>query len=261
MSAGNYSVIRCVPDPARGELFNIGIAIWLRGRFIVDINHAAARRAAKENPYLAIDAYDKASDWVNSRLLELDPINKTTFQRMRKNHRGTPYLFAAPQFVNVPSIGIDPLDEALQKLMERVITVRVSAVKEHVMPDPVELIQDKILSLISTGKVRRRHPLIGKKTGWERHVDFLSGSVALDVLNLDFGEDAAMKRAELEAYKIYDLKDDIQIAEYYVLPFSSTTVEQRTLGDNPIHKAIASVAGKIVMNIREAEEVIRRAVA
>ena len=56
MNRGHYSVIRCIPDPARGETFNVGILVWNGAGYRLSIDPNAAKRAARENPLFARDA-------------------------------------------------------------------------------------------------------------------------------------------------------------------------------------------------------------
>jgi hypothetical protein len=260
MSKGYYSVIRCIPDPARGELLNIGVVIWANKRFLVDVDRAAARRAAKETPGLSLDSFDSAAEMINARLLDLDPINKTTFEKMRKNHRGVPFLFSEPQFVNISGIGTDNLSESLERLMDRLIAAHRPRSAIPASPPLVDLLEGNILPLIALGKVRARCPLVGRKTNHEYHVDFKAGSTVLDILMLDVQDDEAlMRRIGAEAYKIYDLTDGAAVANYYVLPFTGSEVEQRRFDADPTQKAISSVAGKIVATVNEAETIIRQA--
>jgi hypothetical protein len=264
MSQGHYSVIRCIPDPARGELFNLGVAVWSAGRFNVQVDSDAAARAARENPSLAVDAFSHLERAIYTRLLELDPINTTKFKRLRKNHRGTTFLYGEPQFVNVPAEGIDPLAVVLDRLMARMVKARRAQAREAEPMNPVEELAGRILGLITFHKVIRRHHLDGGKTRTERQVDFFvpskTAGVAVDVLRLDVKEEeAAMRRADAEAFKIYDVMDSSQVGRFYVLPFGEQAEDEHELVESPIHRAIRSVRGEILRDFAEAEAVIREA--
>jgi hypothetical protein len=273
MSTGKYSVIKCIPDPIRGELFNVGVVIWCQGRFNIRIDQAAARRAAKENPALAIDAFSYLGETIHSRLLELNPINTTKFQALRKQERGTIYHFSEPQFAKVPPVGLDHLAVALDKLMDKL----VSAKHAPALPskqNPLHMLENEIAALIAESLVQRNHQIDGKKTMHPRRVDFFvrSGNgirrsdghgVALDVLRLDFkDEEAAIRRADAEAFKIFDVKDNGEVSDFYVWPIieQDEPTEPRLI-EEPTHKAIMSVGGKIVRSIAEATAVIWSAVA
>lgn len=261
MSQGQYSVIRCIPDAARGEIFNVGIAIWTKGDYRVRVDHAAARRAATQNANLSPHAFDNIQDVIDRQLQELDPINKTKFEKMRKDHRGNPYLFAESQFVNVPPIGISHLDVALEKLMDRLIRTRQVKQPQEESSDPCDILETKLLPLIANRQVLRKKVLQGYRTGRERRVDFFTGGqtkkIALDVLRMDVSnEESAMKSADAEAFKILDLKDYVE--EYYVLPFVGKHVEQATLIETPVHKAIEYAKGQILKSVDDAVEILQR---
>lgn len=266
MNKGNYSVIRCMPDTARGELLNIGIVIWAGGQFRVDIDQGAAKRAAKENPGLPADTFEHLSNPINERLWALTPINKTKFEKLRKNQRGTPYLFAQPQFVDVSGDSLDPLGESLERLMNRLVRPRTAVAKvkksDEVAEDPqITLdLEEKVRPLINAGKVARKRVFRGKTSGKDRQIDFLFGTTALDILTIDPKDEEATIHDDGEAFKILDLVDDINVKEYYVLPFTKRGIVQGTLEEAQVTKAILSVGGKLVTNINEAEAVILRMV-
>lgn len=271
MTTGHYSVVRCVPDPARGETFNIGIAIWANRYFRVDVDRSGARRAANENPNLAVHSFDNLEETIYSQLRALDPINTTKFNKMRKNHPGTPFFFDEPQFVEIPKIGIDPLGldkltAPLQKLMDRLVRRAGQQHARHAAepepePEPEPAIalelERKVRPLIDAGKIARKRMLLGRTSGKDRWIDFLAGTTALDVLRIEPKEEEAFIRDDGEAFKILDLQD--YVSEYYVLPFTTRREVQRTFEEDQVNKAIVSVGGKLLHNIEEAEEVMRRA--
>jgi hypothetical protein len=54
MIEAQYSVIRYMADPARGERLNLGVLLWTEGAYRLAVDPSAAERVIRENPRLDV---------------------------------------------------------------------------------------------------------------------------------------------------------------------------------------------------------------
>ena len=143
-----------------------------------------------------------------------------TFEEMRANQPGIPFVLAEPCSVGIPDSGIDAMEATLQRLLDRVVRpMTVEAVTARAPEAPLLAALDP---LIQRGKVIQGRRFQGGLTRQRRPVDFFAEAddekgVALDVLNFEKKSEESMgERADAEAFKILDLKQNRFLNEFYV---------------------------------------------
>lgn len=123
MNGARYSIIRCSPDLARGELFNIGILIWDDNKYWVVVDHCAIRRAEIANPESAC-SLDGLAGFVETRIGRLIPFHEK-IQHFIDNQRGYPFVLSAPLHISADHMAA--MDDALvpiaAELMKRLVVV------------------------------------------------------------------------------------------------------------------------------------------
>jgi hypothetical protein len=224
MSEAQYTVIRYIPDPARGERLNIGILLWDEDSadYRLSLDEKAIERVIRENPRLERDSLLYIEPMLSEQLATaVTPVTARIKTMLKKQH-GFPLELADPLFTTVVSDedlsdGEDGLDATLDKLVNRIVHP-----KRHRRgyPSPKDQMATRLRPLIKTQAVSRGYSLRSTRTGVNRHVDFFANSganVALDVLQLAVTKaDDIRQRADAEAYKVYDLLGGEEVNNYLV---------------------------------------------
>lgn len=213
MSEAQYSVIRYIPDPARGERLNIGILLWDEDSadYRLSLDEKAIERVIRENPRLERDSLLYIEPMLSEQLsTAVTPVTARIKTMLEKQH-GFPLELADPLFTTMMPEGDleddrDSLDATLDKLVNRIVHPKR---RGRGYPSPKDQMATRLRPLIRTHAVSRGYPLRSTRTGVSRHVDFFANSganVALDVLQLAVTKaEEIRQRADAEAYKVYDV--------------------------------------------------------
>ncbi|HET8565693.1 MAG TPA: DUF3037 domain-containing protein [Solirubrobacterales bacterium] len=224
MSEAHYSVIRYIPDPARGERLNIGILLWEEeaADFRLSLDEEAIKRVIRENPRLEQDSLLYVEPMLREQLASAVAPVTARIKTMLEKQSGFPLELADPLFTAIPTgeeleTGQDGLDVTLDRLVKRIVHPKRRGHGGH--PSPKELVASKLRPLINSEAVSRAYQ-VRAKSGVPRQVDFFANSganVALDVVQLAITKaDEIRQRADAEAMKVIDLLGGSEVNDYFV---------------------------------------------
>ncbi len=264
MSEAYYSVVRCVPDPARGELFNVGVVVWTENTFRVAVDSVAARRAARENPLLARDAFRSLQDVLQTRIGRLTPFSQEGMRELIMNQPGLPVALAEPSYIRLTGATLDAadaLDGALQRLMDRLVSPQ-EVVEESISRAAEAPLDQRLAPLIGTGRVRKDYEVHGGRSGLPRHIDYFvdsAANVGLDTLRLDRGgEETLLGKADAEAFKIVDVLNSRKLSVYYVYCSLKDDPKWNQF-NNDLRGVLASAGGTVLTRMEDAAASIEKA--
>jgi Protein of unknown function (DUF3037) len=215
MSA-HYSVIRFIPDPARGERLNIGILLWEdTGEYGLELDQKAIDRVIRENPRLERDSLLYIEPMLSEMLASAVTPVPTRIQTVLAKQTGFPLDITEPRFTTVA-----PDDEGIDQTLERLI-------KRVVRPKrrggggltPADEMAKRLKPLVRSQAIARAYQ-VKAKSGVDRHVDYFANSganVALDVLQLAITKaDDIRDRADAKGMKVLDLLEGREVKDYVV---------------------------------------------
>jgi ribosomal silencing factor RsfS len=224
MSEAHYSVIRYIPDPARGERLNIGILLWEEqsADFRLSLDEKAIERVIRENPRLELNSLLYVEPMLREQLASAVTPVTARIKTMLDKQGGFPLELADPLFTAVPSADEleedeDGLDATLDRLVKRIVHPKRRGGAGH--PSPKDQLATRLRPLINNQAVSRAYQ-VKAKSGVPRHVDFFANSganVALDVVQLAISKaDEIRQRADAEAMKVIDLLGGSDVNDYLV---------------------------------------------
>jgi ribosomal silencing factor RsfS len=225
MSEAHYSVIRYIPDPARGERLNIGILLWDEGSadFRLSLDEKAIERVIRENPRLELNSLLYVEPMLREQLASAVTPVTARIKTMLEKQSGFPLELGAPLFTALPDVqeleeDEDGLDVTLDRLVKRIVhPKRRGGRSAH--PSPKDQLASRLRPLINSQAVSRAYQ-VKAKSGVPRHVDFFANSganVALDVVQLAISKaDEIRQRADAEAMKVIDLLGGSEVNDYFV---------------------------------------------
>lgn len=266
MSEGQYSVIRYMPDPGRGERLNIGILLWEEksGDYRLSLDEKAIERVIRENPRLERDSLLYIEPMLSEQLSSaVAPVN-ARIKTILGGQKGFPLEFSEPLFTAIapdhPEIE-HGIDATLDKLVKRIVHPKRRGHSGH--PSPKEQMASLLKPLIRANAVSRGYAFSATKTGVNRHVDFFANSganVALDVLQLAVTKaDEIRERADAEAYKVYDvLGGEADVNNYLVYcQFAEDRQLEGVYGD--ARTVIEAQGAEVLSDPQEAAEALSNA--
>ncbi|CAN5533724.1 hypothetical protein BH20ACT17_BH20ACT17_13340 [soil metagenome] len=257
MEPANYSVIRYMPDPARGERLNIGVLLWTPRRYVLRMDDDALDRVVRENPHLERESLYYVTPAIRDRLTG-DGSLEEQVAGFLANQSGFPADLTEPRYVSVSDLSAETLDETADGLIARIVRPR-----KHVYSsgfDPRRVLNTRLKPLIQTGKVEPHWLFSTSGTGLKRAVDFYANSdvnTALDVLKLNVKKaDDIRRRADAEAFKVYDIQreNDVRYVVYCDLPLDRE-LEQAS---NEAQKVLQSTGAAVVTTADDAAEAMRK---
>lgn len=260
MSDANYSVIRYVPDPGRGESLNIGILVWAGDEFRLNLDDAAVKRVITENPRLDSDSLLYVEPLLNERLSSAIVPVPSRIKTLLEGQRGFPIDLSEPRFTTVDPLDEGGLDATLERLTKRVVRPRRRSGRSG--PDPGELLERRLKPRIRADTVTRNHFFEKSKSGVPRKADFFVNSganVALDTLRLAIQRaDEIRRRADAEAFKVYDVQQVDRDVSFFVFCQFGQDDDLADANQNA-RKVIETQGAKIVTDLDEAVDLLASA--
>lgn len=217
MSDAQYSVIRYIPDPGRGERLNIGILLWedQSGEYRLELDEKAIERVIRENPRLERDSLLYIEPMLTERLASAVVPVPARIKALLDGQKGFPLDISEARFTTIAE-DENGLDQTLERLVKRVVRPRRRGGGGK---SPVIEMHDRLKPLIRNQRVSRAYPVTAK-SGVERKIDFFANSgsnVALDVLQLAITKaDDIRDRADAKGMKVIDLLDGTSVKDYIV---------------------------------------------
>jgi Protein of unknown function (DUF3037) len=101
MTESGYSVIRYIPDAARGESLNIGVLVWAVDDFRLHIDQKAVDRVIKENPRLATDALLYVEPMLTEQLSTGVVALPSRINTLLTDPHRFPLVFSEPRFTAI----------------------------------------------------------------------------------------------------------------------------------------------------------------
>jgi hypothetical protein len=259
VSRANYSVIRYIPDPGRGESLNVGILLWDEDEFRLNLDDKAIERVIRENPRLERDSLLYVEPVLNERLATAVVPVAVRIRTMLESQKGFPIELSEPRFTTVEPD--DDLDVALERLTARIVRPRrrTGGGGTH----PAEVMERRLKRLLDRDAVSRNYFFAQSKSGVPRKADFFANSdanVALDVLRLALKRaDDIRLRADAEAFKVYDiLEAENPVHDYVVFCEFAREAALAETNENA-RKVIETQGARIVTDLDEATRVLAAA--
>jgi Protein of unknown function (DUF3037) len=256
MSEAQYSVIRYIPDPGRGERLNVGILVWGDDAYRLRLDDRAIERVVRENPLLERDALLYVAPMLTDALEATGGPASAAVEELLAAQKGFPIDLSEPRLTAVADGSGEALEATLQALTERVVRPRRRAGGGS---SPIDQVERKLAPLVKQGAVSRNHFFAATRTGVTRTVDFFANAnvnTALDVVQLELKRaDEIRHRADAEAFKVFDLKDrnDVRFVVYCV--FSDERGLRET--NQNARQIIESIGAQVVTGLDEAANAIR----
>jgi hypothetical protein len=262
MTSAQYSLLRYTPDPARNEPLNLGVIVWTHSRFRLRIDASAAERIIRENPFLSKDALLSLEGHLRE---ELAAAVGSTEDRMLEaicQQSRFPLLFSDALLTYVEADGDEGLDEATDRLVTRLLTVRRRWGGSS--KSPAQVLEQALRPLLRSRRVEKNHAFDRSATGVTRMAEFYvnhGANVAVDTLQLNLkSADEAFLRLDAEAFKVRDVlqRNSLTYLVYCELPTDSETSIVNDRVDLILNSAGAQVARDIEV---VTEEVTKAAMA
>lgn len=208
MIPARYSLIRYVPDTARGEQLNIGILAWTERHLAVELDQNALERVLRENPHLAKDALLGVRDQLGEELAALDGDAAHRATSWLAGQRGYPVVATEDRHTTVNADDVEALGETVGRLLTRIVRPRRRS-GAPVATDPGPMLARGLEPLIRSRHVIRDYAFPQSRTGIARRVDYFANhgaNIALDFLKLALRRPEDIRlRADAEANKIGDI--------------------------------------------------------
>lgn len=256
MKSAQYSLIRYLADPARGEPLNVGIVAWDGSDFELALDHQALARVIRDNPKLHRDSLFALESMLQDRL-EQNRRDERPISEFIENQRGYPVLFSEPRHTTVMGAKTG-LNEAVERLLMR--SVRPGRRGGGGGIDIADLAERGLKEAVAAHHVDRDYMFQRSRTGVPRRVDYFANSgrqIALDIIKLNLKRaDEIRLRADAEAYKIYDIGSENQVSAFVVLTEFSPDPELASANDGA--RRIMRSAGANVVVETDANSAIGR---
>lgn len=257
MNHGAYSLVRTIPDPIRGEVFNIGIVAWGEEFIQIRIDEDAARRAANQSRYLAKDAWTHYENFLRELLIENGTLKQTTLEEFATCPHGETLRLTAPKFLRFPD-GEHGFNERVQEILKRLV---LPIHRGGGAGSPSRYIRTRLKPFIDRQAIQQNYGFTETRSSVQRSCEFFvnSGSnVALDTLRLDLKDvNTVYERIDAEATKISDVITPSNIRFYvYCQPASGEgagEIEDRA------RKVLTSVNAIALLDPEAASEVLEQA--
>lgn len=120
MIPATYSIVRCVPDPARGERFNIGVILWAPARPKVVIDYDCAKAAIARNPRLAADTLRSMQDILQAKADRAHAAENGK-ERFIRNQSGFPILVGDAMFIQINDETEVTITATMNRLVGRLV--------------------------------------------------------------------------------------------------------------------------------------------
>jgi hypothetical protein len=212
----NYSILRYIPDPMRGEPVNIGIIIWTGNVYEFLLDHEALGRALTLNPDLEASTFEDFGEYLSRQLSYAEGSVETEFENSLNQIISYPLVLSDPIYTSMDDVSAD--DEHLRSLLfaeasdlaKILVHLRKRSVASRRTSAQVVLRQ-KLHPFIVNRRVREQYEVKGRNTGDPRSISFYANSgvnVGLDVVPLPsgkFGKQSVIRTADATAYELADI--------------------------------------------------------
>jgi hypothetical protein len=254
MNAGGYSVIRSIPDPIRGEAFNVGIIAWTDEDWRIALDEDAAQRAINRSPFLAKDAWAYYEPFLRDLLVRDGKLDRTALEQYVAEPRGETLRLTKPAYVRVAN---DPegLEDRINEIVKRLVRPPHGGGGGR---SPVTEIRSLLRRHIKNNVVQPNYPFLVTRSGVPRTCDFYADSganVALDALQLGLAKaPAAYERIDAEATRIADVleRNDLKYVVFCRVPVEEpyAPVADRA------QKVLTSVGAQVVTSAEDASAIV-----
>lgn len=257
MRPGQYSLIRCIPDPMRGEHLNVGVILWDDRDVRIHVDGQAAERAVKKSPFLAREAWTFYEPLLHERLLKNGTFDPAMVRHLVDHPPSHTLTLTEPAYVAFEDHA-DALDRRLEQMIAQMVRTRQYGRR---VKAPVEEISERVRPLIKSHRVIEHYRFPRSRTGRTRQADFYinsSANIALDALRLDFQRVGDIQlRTDAEAYKVEDVLANNDVR--YVVYCRFKADEQLREINEEMRKTLIDAGADIAVDADEAAQRIRQA--
>jgi hypothetical protein len=256
MKPAEYCIIRYIPDLARSEALNVGIAAWTETEKLLRLDNEAIRRVVRENPAMATDALRSLESSLRLRLE--GAARPEQIAGALADPKGFPIVVTEPRETTI--LEGETLEKTLDRLLQRIVHPRRRSGYQGA--NPVRILARRFQPLLASKLVTRNHPFENSRSGVPRYVEFFANSganVALDTVRLGLRDaDEVVRRADAAAFKAEDIlaANRIRLAVFCDL---SAEAEMGAVNRDAI-RIIRSSGATVVTEIDEAAGLVEEAV-
>jgi hypothetical protein len=257
MSTGSYSVIRSIPDPIKGEVFNIGVVVWDNEQFRIEIDEKAARHAVNQSPFLARDAWAYFDEFLRDLLVRDGRFDQDALERLIEKPRSETLHLSKPAYVRFPAEA-GGFDERVEELLRRLVMRKTGGGSSA---SPVEDVKERLAPLIRSKAIQQNHRFPATRSTIPRMCHFFVNSganVALDALRLDLSEAKnAYDRVDIEATKVADVISAGSAIRFFVYCQTGDNEQSRSVVERA-DKVLSSVGAEVLFSADEAAQALKR---
>jgi hypothetical protein len=257
MTTGAYSVVRSIPDPIRGEAFNVGVVVWTDDDWRISLDDDAAQRAINRSPFLAKDAWAYYESYLRDLFIRDGKLDREALERYVAEPRGETLRLTKPAYVRVGDDS-NALEQGLNQIMQRLVRAPRGGGGGR---NPVSEMRALLRRHIDSGLVQQKHPIPNTRSGVPRTCDFFANSganVALDALQLGLAKATdAHDRIDAEATRVADVLE--RNALEYVVYCRIPHVDQYESLTDRAQKVLSSVGAQVVTSAGAASDFVDQA--
>jgi hypothetical protein len=256
MTEGSYSLIRSIPDPIRGEVFNIGIIAWNDEEYRIALNEDAAQRSVNQSPFLAKDAWVHYEQFFRDLLCPDGEFDREALNRFIAEPKGETLRLTKPAYVRL-SDGPDAFNQRLDEIVKRLVR---PVHRGGGSTTPVSELRSRLLRHLRSKAVHQNHAFSDTRSGVPRTCHFYANSganIALDALRIDVSKASdAFERVDAEATKVADVleRNDLR----YVVYCRSAEDEHHHFVTDRARKVLHSFGAEVVTSAEEASQLLER---
>jgi Protein of unknown function (DUF3037) len=260
MIPARYSLIRYIPDPARGEQLNIGILAWTENHLAIELDERAVDRVLRENPHLAKDSLRGLRDTLREQLESSSPTPPGSASTWISGQRGYPVVATEDRYTTVSEDSIEALGESVQRLVARIVRPRRRGGGGGF--DPSHALERSLRPLLLSQRLVPDYMFAASRTGVARRVDYFANSganIALDVVKLALkSADEVLRRADAEAFKVEDIRNSNAVD---IVVFCTVGTDEAIRDvTRSAERIIGSVGARVVTTVEDAASAITRVV-
>ncbi len=259
MSVGSYSVIRSIPDPIKGEVFNIGVVVWDDERFRIEIDEKAARHAVNQSPFLARDAWAYFDESLHEMLVRDGRIDPEALEDLIEKPKSETLRLSTPAYVRFRREA-GGFDERVAEIVKRLVTRKTGG---GASISPVDDIKERVDPYIRSKAIEQNYAFPATRSTIPRMCHFFVNSganVALDALRLDLSKaNNAFDRVDIEATKVADVIGADGKIRFFVYCQTGDNEQSRPIVERA-HKVLGSVGAEVLFSADEAAQILKQMV-
>ncbi len=262
MRRAEYVVIRYIADPGRNEPLNVGIVVWDDRGYRLRVDREAVARVIRDHPHLERDALLYLEPALHQQLPKDASFSARSMDEWLDQQKGFPVLFSDARLTTVDPLQPDGLDQALDRLIDRVVRPRRRT--GGYTGSPYRDFARRLRPLIYRRLIYQDYVLQSQRTGLPWAVDFFANSgknLVLDTLALATHKaDQIRQRAAAEAFKLDDIGIGGSVVPRCYVFCSFLPDEELSEANDGARRILEAVGATVVTDLDETVKLVQREV-